>query len=86
MPTILNKTVKRKALNSKAPSGRSFVIELRAGSSDTIFIREEGRRLGYEVTLESIYKLGARQEADKAIKEKEQAKKTRREARSSKTL
>lgn len=43
--------------------GRFLMVELRPF---TVFIREKGRRKGYEVDWESIYGLGAKKAAEEA--------------------
>jgi hypothetical protein len=62
--TQLKKPVRRVTENSRSASGRAFVIELRPGATDTVFIREAGRRIGYTVPVQKIFQLGARLEAD----------------------
>lgn len=76
--THLTKPVKR-VTNTHTHTGRSLVIEIRPGATDTIFIRESGRRRGYAVPVAKCYQLGARLEAEalraaKAAKRKERKK------------
>lgn len=70
--TDLQKPVKRRAVNSHSHTGRSLIIEIRPGMTETVFIREQGRRNGYAVPITAIYKLGARlhAEAMRAAKKK----------------
>lgn len=72
--TQLNKPVRRLS-HTTTNTGRRLAVELRPGAVDTIFIREEGRRRGYSVPVEKAYALGARIEAEAAIKAKKDKRK-----------
>jgi hypothetical protein len=74
--TDLTKNVKRRT--NTISQGRRLVLEIRPGSTDTVFIREEGRRTGYIVSIECVYKLGARQLADQGRADRIAMKKARR--------
>lgn len=76
--TDLLKPIKRRAVNSRSHDGRALVIVLKPGHIDTIEIREAGRRTGYTVPVEAVYKLGARLAADAIRKERQQKKSVKR--------
>ena len=71
--TPLNKPVRR-LTNTTSNRGRRFVIEIRPGMTETVVIREERRRTGYQVPIETIYKLGARLYAEQTRKERKDRK------------
>jgi exodeoxyribonuclease-5 len=75
--TLLSKPIRRVS-NTLSNAGRSLVIEIRPGATDTIFIREAGRRNGYTVPLSKVWQLGARLYADAARAEKAAKKKARK--------
>jgi len=60
--TLLTKPIRR--VSNTRSQGRALVIEIRPGATETIFIRESGRRNGYAVPILKIYQFGARLEAD----------------------
>lgn len=76
--TTLTKPVRRRLANSSY-RGRRFVIELRPGSIETLFIREEGRRKGYTVPFGFIFSAGARIEADSIRKERAARRKAKKQ-------
>ena len=51
---------------------RELIVEIRPC---TVFIRQKGRRTGYEVSWESIYILGAAKEAERARAERKAKRK-----------
>lgn len=77
--TTLTKPVTRRAENTTV-QGRALIITLRPGLTETVHIREAGRRTGYTVPLDRIYKLGAHMEAEAQRKLKADKKKQRRKA------
>ena len=70
--TLLKKDIKRITNTTVRSQGkdRRLIIELRAGATETIFIRESGRREGYSIPIDKAYMLGARIYADAARAEK----------------
>jgi hypothetical protein len=76
--TLLTKPVRRVAGNTRSHGGRALVLEIRPGATETIFIREAGRRNGYTVPIAKVYQLGARLEADAKRAEKAAKKKSAR--------
>jgi hypothetical protein len=73
--TDLQKPVKRRALNSHSHTGRNLIIEIRPGATETVYIREQGRRNGYAVPIEAVYKLAARLHAEAVRSAKKNARK-----------
>lgn len=63
--------------NTKTHGGRLLVISMTPGATDLVTVREQGRRKGYSVPLEKIYQLGARIEAENAIKERKAKRKAK---------
>jgi hypothetical protein len=80
VPTMisLQKPVRRRLENTTF-QGRRLIAEFRPGLTETIFIREEGRRRGYTVPFSKIFALGANIEADAARKERAAKKKLRKQ-------
>lgn len=74
--TQLTKTIRRVS-NTASKSGRRLIIIIDPGAIDLVTVREQGRRRGYSVPLEKIYQLGARIEADNAIKERKAKRKAK---------
>ena len=50
---------------------RSLIVEVRPY---TVFVRQKGRRIGYEVSWESIFVLGAAKEAERVRAERKAGK------------
>lgn len=71
--TDLQKPVRRRT-NTYTHSGRAIIIELRPGATDTIVLRELGRRQYYSVPIDAVYRLGARLEAERNRLDRKQRK------------
>lgn len=76
--TLLHKPVKRITTNTHSHAGRALVVTLMPGASESIVIREHGRRKGYEIPLSKVFQLGARLEADAKRSERATKKKARK--------
>lgn len=74
--TIASKRVRRET--QATFRGTPLCVEL---GSHTIVIREKGRRRGYEVSIDSIFTLGAKKEADRIRAEKAEAKKNKKKGK-----
>ncbi len=75
--TDLLKPVRRRT-STATHAHRNLVVELRPGIPDSIYIREEKRRSGYEVSIETIWQLAARLYAEELRKQRIAKRKARR--------
>ena len=73
MTAIIKRKTILRAETSASFRGRPLLIELRPYA---VFIREKGRRKGFEVDWESIFSLGAKKAAEQSRQERK-AKKRR---------
>lgn len=74
----LSKPVTRKLENTSDGHGRHLIVQLMPGISESIRIREAGRRTWYEVPLSRVYKLGAEILAEANRSDKKGKRKVRR--------
>ena len=66
--TTLNRKLQRET--AAAYRGRNIIIQLEPPS--IIRVKEKGRRLWYETTVEAVFSLAAKQYADKIRKERQE--------------
>jgi hypothetical protein len=69
--TILNRTLKRET--AAAYRGRNIIIQLEPPS--IVRVKEKGRKIWYETTVNQIFNMAAKQYADKVIKERKERRK-----------
>ena len=70
--TVLKKDVRRVTNTTVRSQGkdRRLIVEIRAGATETIYIRESGRRTGFHIPIDKVYMLGCRLASDAARAEK----------------
>ena len=69
--TFLKKTVRRET--EAAYRGRNIIIQLEPPS--IVRVKEKGRRLWYETSIQSIFNLAARQYAERMQRERKERRK-----------